>query len=289
MQPLRVQLDRPDRVYAPGDTVRAQISLTANGELPIRRLTAALVCTEHYQLRNSSTEGGEYLIVETSEQKYGERVLLEQAKLPAGQTESWSLEAKLPADAYPSYAGGVFQIEYSVRADADRERAVDLHAQVPMIVTAPWPVDQDDESDEEESEVADVNTTDLKEGVFIVHLEHDGYCEGDTLAGVFIAKPKQNLELTSLKAELVRQEATTEGLSNSQIVLLGSQALSGAVRLASGQRAEFPFRFELPIANLPSVETERAWSSTRVNVTLARPRARDLEASGYFALYSARR
>jgi hypothetical protein len=288
--PLRVELDRPGGIYAPGETVRANITLTASGELAVRSLRVVFVNTERYQLRQLSNEGGDYFATDTSEQILAERLLAEQSTWKPGQTQSWQFEGTIPANALPSHPGQVFQIEYAVRAEADRERAVDLHAEARAIVIARWPTDDESkESGDGESAEDDPNTTVLNEGVFTVRLERDAYREGETVAGTFVANPKRDLDIKGIRMELVRREALLEGLTNSSSQLLATSMISGPTRLRAGTNTEFPFRFELPIDNMPSVETARAWGATVLVATLDRRLARDLEASGHVVVYSAQR
>jgi sporulation-control protein spo0M len=271
-----VALAVPDRAVAPGDELRAVVTVAGADARDVR---AELYYVNTY-LRpapdpagtNQSTSTLETALDLASELSSGPEeeatadVVVQSVSVsttPESAAGDHELLFTLPADAPPTVADAV---EWKVRAMVDR------------------PTGPHDEA------VADVGVASTPEGI-VADIEPGTHWDdqfevivpggqavraGDTLAGTLVITPHKGVKFTDLRVELKGEREDHNKIKHNFVAAKADVA--GATQIEAGQRHEVPFTLAVPADALPTFAADNNILTHTLVVTAARRMRTDLQA-----------
>ncbi len=252
---LRIQLDRPEGPYYPGEIVDAIITLQVDKELKVRQFRAGLLAWEQYTSEDSD---GDQQTRTTLNDFVAQDVFVDNETLYSGNYRTFHSTWQIPADAFPFYQSGTIRSGWLVKATLDLGIKRDINDEYPLPLIVP--LDTQYEQPGLFGESSHPDKADMK-----IWLPRTGWIEGETLEGKLIVNPKEKLEVNEVRLRLGRNEkvhAPRTRVSSSE--WLSKVQAQGKTRFQPNQTVEFPFTLNLPELGCPSRQTE----ATTVTYTL---------------------
>lgn len=245
---ISIQLDRPDGVYAVGDTVNARISLAAEGAGRVREVRAGLVRQHRYQVidrrRDNDGDYRDSYEWRTQETWVSRETLAAEGTLSAN--DSFQFSWQIPPDAAGSCDGDIVKVTWLVKVTVDRAMARDQNEEAALHVVTPRTGQYAQSGD-----FGEVNTS---SGVMMrFSLPTLELVEGDTLRGRLTIEPSQSIDAREVRVELVRDERVNPGdRVNVKQKSMQKIQVAGSTKLVPGQPVWYDFAVPVPEAGSPS-------------------------------------
>lgn len=271
---LAIQLERPDGVYYPGETVRAAVTVTAESGAKFKEIRAGLLLEEKYQTieRTRDSDGDvSYSHVWRTDEQWVRREVLATSNLPKGFRQTFNYEWRLPDSPQPYCQGKIVVARWLVKATIDRTLARDVNAEAPvyLVLAAPSQPSQG-------GELAEENTA-PDAAVMRFQLARVEYVQGETISGRLIVEPRQDLNPRSVNVTLARNEVVAVGdRRNVENVVEGQHQFN--VQLRAGQPVALDFSFPVPAKWCPTYASAKGSVAWRVGATLDLAWKRDIHA-----------
>lgn len=271
---LAIQLERPDGVYFPGETVRAAVTVAAEDGAKFKEVRAGLLLEEKYQTierhRDSDGDTSYNHVWRTNEQWVG-REQLASGSLPKGFRQSFNYEWRLPELLQPYCQGKIVVARWLVKATVDRKLARDVNAETPLYVVVPAPA-----RPAQGGRLAEENSAPDVASMWF-ELPRLEYVQGETVTGRLLVEPRQDLSPRSVQISLVRHEVVPGGdRTNVENVVEARQDY--AAQLRAGQPAAFDFSFGVPAKWCPTYQSGSGRVGWRLSATLDLAWKRDVHA-----------
>lgn len=252
---IRIQLDRPEGPYYPGERIEASFTLQVDKELKVRQFRAGLLAWEQYTSEDSD---GDQQTRTTRNDYVAQDVFMDNEIIYSGNYRTYHSSWQIPADAFPPYQSETIRAGWLVKATLDLGMKKDINDEYPLPLIVP--LDNQIEQPGLFGESSHPDKVDMK-----FWLLRTGWVEGESLEGKLIVNPKEKLEANEVRLRLGRNEkvhAPRTRISSS--AWLSKEQVEGKTRFQPNQVVEFPFSLRLPELQCPSRQTE----ATTVTYTL---------------------
>ena len=265
---FRVELS--ENTLRPGDEMNVRVSLVPRDGFEVRRGAVVIECIESYVELSPSMNTGRY---GTGRQRLKgsrilyrhEEVIIEDGRMRRGLPFYCDFEWVVPSDALPTVIGesrDVFDIgiAWTVTTSFDVAGARDFNDRQQIAIGSPL-ADTDEASRTLVREFTD------DEVALTLTLGRSGYVSWETIEGTLRAEVLQDLDVTEVRAELVRIESF--GYDGDDF-LVGRVRLEGEADLPQGGTREWHFRLETGEVYAPTLRTDYSSIRWLVRCVLAR-------------------
>ena len=265
---FRVELS--ETTLRPGDGLNFRVSLVPRDGFQVRRGTVVIQCVESYVVITPGMNTGRY--GQGTQRLKGMRILYQQEeviiddrRMRRGLPFYADIDWVVPSDALPTAIGqtrDVFDvgIAWTVTTSLDVAGARDFYDQQQIVVGSP-PAAADEPSGALVREVAD------DESALTLTLDKGRYSSWEMIEGTLRAEILQDLDVTEVRAELVRVESF--GYDGDDF-LAGRIRLEGESDLRQGGTREWHFQLETGEVYAPTLSTEMSSIRWVVRCVLAR-------------------
>ena len=256
---LSVTLDRPSGVYAPGETIHANIVFHSPADLRVHEARITLLRRERYERRDghdmdddeSETSTSASLLCQVDEKEIAGQVVLRDARLPARTRRAYTFTASSPASAHPTWRGGkIVDLAWLVRATIHDGQGSTHMAQQELVV-ANAPIRLPGSGGEFGRATSDAVA---KLGFALTGKE---WLTGDAIDGHLIIQPQQDVDVSGVRVELERIELVTEGTDHTAREKWTAR-LADRTHLPAGPTVALPFTVAIPHPRPVSGRTARA-------------------------------
>jgi hypothetical protein len=281
---ISIQLDRPDGVYAVGETVRTRISLAAEKAGNVREVRAGLVRQHRFQKieqrRDSDGDYQDSYQWQTNETWVTREALATQGELSANKAVEFAWQ--IPADAAASCEGDIVKVTWVVKVTVDRAMARDQNEEVPLTIVSP-PTGAYAQA----GEFGEMNTS---SGVAMrLSLPTLEYVEGSTIQGRLSVEPSQSIDAREVRIELVRQERVNVGdRVHVKDKTVEKAQLVGSTKLQPGQPVAYDFTLTVPEAGAPSHDLGDTVVTWLLAGIIDRPMRGDYRVAQWIGVYNGR-
>lgn len=266
---LTVSLDRPEGVYLPGETLKAEISFECQKDVHVQVGRAVLICEEEFDYRSwdSSTDSDGNTDESLCEHRYSQRyefdaqVFVLDTTLTAGSVHHFTYTTQIPQPALASTPGQIIKVRWLVKATLDRKLAADYNTETELTIPAALTAASAPGKYGQSSEMDQTNLS--------LELPGTAWLAGTTISGTLHIHPLKDFDVTGVRLELARKETVSydQGLEKEEVIKV---KLGEKMRLKAGQTMSLPFQVQMPQPCPPSGVTEN-WSLTwRLRGVLAR-------------------
>jgi hypothetical protein len=279
---ISVGVDRPDGVYAVGDTVGAQITLAAEKAGNVREVRAGLVRQHRFQTIDRQRDSdGDYRDVyqwQTRETWVTREVLANQGELSANDTHRF--EWQIPPDALASCSGEIVQVSYVVKVTVDRAMARDQNEEVAVTVVAPTTGAYTQSGD-----FGEMNTNaGVEMRLSLPTLE---YVEGGTINGRLTVEPSQSIDAREVRVELMRQERVRAGeREHVKDKTMEKVQVAASPTLVPGTPLAYDFSLTVPESGSPSHDVGDTAVIWMLVGTVDRPMRGDFTVAQWVGVYN---
>ena len=263
-------MELSETTLKPGEELNIRVSLVPRDGFQVRRGAVVIECIESYVELSPGMNTGRY---STGTQRLKgtrilyrqEEVIIDDRRMRRGLPFYADVDWVVPSGALPRVIGhtrDVFDvgIAWKVTTSLDVAGARDFYDQQQIVVGSP-PADADGPTEPLVRELAD------EESALTLTLSKGGYNSWEMIEGTLRAEISQDLDVTEVRAELVRVEAF--GYDGDDF-LAGRIRLEGDPDLRQGETREWHFQLETGEVYAPTLRTD--YSSVRwlVRCVLAR-------------------
>ena len=249
--------------YLPGDVATIWVSVHSPVDLTVRGGRIDLRSVHRYTYGSVSRPTGvEHMardaVTRTDEEIIDEQPFLEQGCIGAHTPFERAVSFRLPQGTPPSGTGVITATEWWVRARLELTAAVDLRAEVPIIVLAP----------------SDLHRRSVKRHATV---RSDGECDlsftfprvgvrtGEALRGALVLTARREFEARGVRIELIRHELVKpppnadEGAArNSAETVVAEAAIAPHLQLWPREARSLPFALAVPADAHPTSRTKRS-------------------------------
>lgn len=260
---IQVNLERP--YYFPGEAVKATVTVQAEKETQVEEGQIVLYCREEYKVEEEERDSDGDMHTTTrwvrDETKVANKVILNQASLPAGIAQTFEFAEKLAPNALATGEGKTLKVKWFVKASLGRKMALDWNAEKEVTVVIAPPA--------KSNHPAEFGTSNKPGEVELAFaLPSREWVTGETIAGELLVNPKKDFEINEIKIKLEHVE-TVKGEGDTKIEDQSVKPM-GKVKMSSGQSLRYPFKLILPAAQLPTGATMHGSVSWKLSASLAR-------------------
>ena len=265
---FRVELS--ETTLRPGDELKVRVSLVPRDGFQVRRGTVVIECIESYVEILSGMHTGRYgqgtrRMKGTRILYRQEEVIIDDRRMRRGLPFYADFDWVVPSDALPTVIGhsrDVFDvgIAWRVTTSLDVAGARDFYDQQQIVVGSP-PAAPDEPSESLVREIAD------DESALTLTLAKGMYSSWEMIEGTLRAEILQDMEVTEVRAELVRVESF--GYDGDDF-LAGRIRLEGDADLRQGETREWQFQLETGEVYAPTLMTDYSSVKWMVRCVLAR-------------------
>lgn len=244
---ISVQLDRADKIYKPGETVHARVTLEGVKDLKIQNARVALVSVQEYEYRHRERDSdGDYetrTSKTTDELKVWEQQFLGETTIKGNSNQTFEFDMTLPPDALPTVEGGkILNHSWVVKTTLDRKLAGDVEdKQTLYVLTGP--------SEKMLGSGTHGSSNEPDQAELALKLPDTQFAVGDTISGELIIRPKKEFDATEIRVELARLEKVPRDEGNEHKANVPVK-LAGGTRLLPGNEVVLPFQLKIP-ASVP--------------------------------------
>ncbi|MCX6033131.1 MAG: sporulation protein [Chloroflexi bacterium] len=280
---LTVTVDRGLRVYNPGETVKATVTLESARELKIRAGHVAFVCQEDYKYGYETTDSdgnrSTSAIWGQTKHPVDQRDFLGETVFPANTHQTYDFTFLIPAAAPPTGSGSIYRLKWIVEVKLDRKLAGDMRgeAEVAVVSTPPGqlvtPGEYGQSSEPGEAELA-------------FFLPSKEWVLGQTITGELRIHPHKEFTANEIRVELVRHEYVSVEDGNSADTVAVKAKLAGKTQLRAGQPQIFPIQVPIPADAVPSMEGEEGVIMWHLKGILSRTLRSDTCIEGEVMVYT---
>jgi len=276
-------IDLENKSFFPGDTLDVRLYLTPQESFHIRSGTVELICTEVYWRRVTTSTGK---TTTTSNRKFRRTLFRAKEKFlgiidaTSGMSLSEAVSFTIPTNVPPTVEGKTASITWGLDAKLDIAKMRDVHTQ--RIITIK-PILM----------AHAVDDPNQRPPAIIAH-DSSGHCDlsltlysdtagaGGTLQGTLEMQVKKEVDVREVRIELeVKEEA---GTKSSRTVVDSVPCESGS-SFNYGDFRQWPFRFQIPQAPLPTITTSSTKVRWRVKGVMDRKMKQDFEAEKEIQVY----
>jgi hypothetical protein len=262
----------------PGTTAKGRIVLTASGVTAGRGVVAALVATEQWRYRQTTSDGQGHTttrtVTRTEELQRLPVQLSGPITLTAGECREFDLEAPVPPLGPATLEANVSRLTWALEVKLDREGGFDSSIEVPIRVLQPTALLRAGVVHVGEFalyEAADSATGEAKARLEIKPMP---ICIGAPMEGSLSIEMGRELDLQEVRLELrVKARATVSSGEEEEITVWVGR-LAGAGKFGGAVQA-IAFKADVPAIYLPTVELPHGRTDATCHVILARSMARD--------------
>jgi hypothetical protein len=284
---INLTLDRSDRIYSPGETIRAHLMVSGEKDLKVQQGRIALVYREEYQRRyetwHSDSHGHRHKSVEhsweTDELETGRQVFLGEGVIASGSRQTCDFEFTLPPDASPSCGeGSIIHVAWIVKATLDRKMAADVEAcpEICVVSTAPGRY-------REAGEFGSSNEP--GEAEMALRLRGKEYTLADAIRGELVVRPTKSFDISEARIELVRREYVPRDMGHEHLDVFRIKIAEGS-KLQAGQQITWPFRIEIPGTGFGTMQTRNSSVTWSLRGVLARRLRGDTQVEDQVYVYN---
>jgi hypothetical protein len=282
---MQVELVEPSRTYYPGDRFGVRVTLKADAGLEAQEAVVTFGYVEHYQAkrrervrRDNRTREVESEVWLKDEQELARQVLLAPGKQGAAIDRTWEYEFTIPPEAPPTLEGKIVRVQWLVRGKIDIKLATDINAEAEVRVGQRAPGQRTAPSDYSESEG-------LEDASAAIQLPRQEWRAGETIDATLVLKPASTLDVSGVRAVVVRWETVTPYLGNNAAVEGVPVAVRGGTKFEAGQSYELPFQIKLPDAPGGVIETSHSQVVWFLKVVLDRRLRSDMSVTAPLWVY----
>ncbi len=249
---LQLTVDRPDKLYYPGDTVRAEVLIEGKRDLKIQRGRVALFYVEEYQYRYDDSDNDEQTSWETNEQCIDQQVIIQEGVIPGDARQTYKFITTLPDDTYPTCEGGkLAKAKWLVKVTLGRKLALNYNVEQEINVAV--------------SPSAQVNNA----GVFGASNKPDDvelafelpgkeWVAGETIEGQLRVSPKKAFKAKGVRVELVRREYVAHKKGNEYVTTTAQVKVAKNIEFQPDQNLTYPFDLTIPASSPPTKGTRHS-------------------------------
>lgn len=285
---LAVTLDRPNKIYKPGETIHAVVNVQGVKDLKIQSAKIALVSREEYEYKyertttdsDGSTSTEDETSTVTDEQKVWEQQFSGETTIKGGSTQNFEFNIPIPANAMPTVDDGkILNLTWLVRTTLDRKLAGDVEDKQEIDVVAP-PVAVPSGAGEFGV------SNEPGEADMVLRLPKYTFALGETVSGELVIRPKKAFDATEIRVELVRREFVPRDEGN-EYRQDEKFKLAGGTKLVSGQEMTVPFQFKIPTARPITANTRHGTINWYLRGILSRRMRGDTMVEQQVLIYNA--
>jgi hypothetical protein len=271
-----VSLER-DHVL-PGTAAKGKVVVTASGGTAGRGVVAALVATEQWRFRQTTSDGQGHAqtrtVTRTEELQRLPVQLSGPITLSAGERREFDVEVPVPPLGPATLEANVSRLTWALEVKLDREGEFDSSIEVPLRVLQPTALLRAGVVHVGEFalyEAADSATGEAKARLEIKPMP---ICVGMPMEGSLSIEMGRELDLQELRLELrVKAKATVSSGEEEEITIwVGRLAGKGKF---GGTAQAIAFKADVPAMYLPTIELPHGRTDATCHVILARSMARD--------------
>ena len=262
----------------PGTAAQGHVTLTASGGTEGRGIVAALVATEQWRYRESSTDGQgstrSRTVTRTEEHRRLPVQLSGPITLGAGERRELGFEVPVPPLGPATLEADVSRLTWDLELKLDREGAFDSAIVVPVRVLQPTALLR--AGVVHVGEFALYEAADSASGEARARLEMKPMpiCIGAPMEGTLNVETEREMDLQEIRLELrVKVRATVSSGEEEERTIWAGQ-LVGPGRFGGAART-IPFRVDVPPLYLPTIELPHGRTDATCHVILARAMALD--------------
>jgi hypothetical protein len=262
----------------PGTTAKGKVMVTASGGTAGRGIVAALVATEQWRFRQTTTDGQGHsqtrTVTRTEELRRLPVQLSGPITLTGGERREFDVEVPVPPLGPATLEANVSRLTWALEVKLDREGAFDSSIEVPLRVLQPTALLRAGVVHVGEFALYEAADSATGEARARLEIKPMPICAGAPMEGSLIIEMERELDLQEVRLELrVKARATVSSGEEEEITIwVGRLAGAGRFGGASGPIA---FSADVPSMYLPTIELPHGRTDATCHVILARKMARD--------------
>lgn len=281
---LTVTLDRATKIYAPGETIHANVRVEGVKDLKIQAAKIALVSREEYEYKYETRDSDGDLETRTSkttdELKVWEKQFLNETTIKANSNQTFEFDIPLPPNALPSVEGGnILNHEWLVKTTLDRKLAGDVEDKQTVYVLAPA-------SNKMLGAGTYGSSNEPGEAELSLRVSNTQFAVGEIIAGEFIIRPQKDFDVTEIRVELERIESVPRDEGNT-VQDAQTVKLAGGTKLTRGNEMVMPFQIKVPTSAPITCRTRHGSIEWMLRGVLSRRMRGDTIVEQEIFLYSA--
>jgi hypothetical protein len=271
-----LNLERVDLL--PGTTAKGSVAVVAEHGTDGRGLIAALIATEQWQFKETSTDAQGHphsrTVTRTEELQRLPVQLADAVSLAAGERRELNFEVPVPPLGPATLDATVSRLTWELEIKLDRPGGLDSAIVVPVTVLQPTALLRAGVVEVGEFALYEAADSATDEARASVEIKPMPICVGAPIDGRLTIETNGQLDLQEVRLEIrVKVRATvSSGLEEELTPWVGQLAGPGPF---GGASQAIPFRGDIPATYLPTVELPHGRSDATFHVILARPWARD--------------
>lgn len=276
---LDVVLER--EAYLPGEVVNALIKVGGTKDLAIQGGRVELLWANRYTYHDSQNHRDETRSVTTTDEEIvATEHFLNEGTIRTGDVSEHAVALTIPRGTPPSGEGTITSTRWKVRAVLDIRRARDVNAEAELTMHSPI------ETHAQRAHTP-LHGDSVKDCEMAFRLVSRHVRPGDTIEGVLLFGPSQDVDTQEVRIELVRREVVPRGEGNTDETTVLSGPIAGPNRYGGGARYEFPFRMPVPPQPFyPSLQTAQTSVHWILRAVVNRKLRSDYNLSAELNLYT---
>jgi hypothetical protein len=268
-----------DRVgLLPGTTAKGSVALVAEHGTDGRGLIAALIATEQWQFKETTTDAQGHprsrTVTKTEELRRLPVQLADQLSLAPGERRELVFEVPVPPLGPATLEATVTRLTWDLEVKLDRPGGFDSAIVVPVTVLQPTALLRAGVVQVGEFALYEAADSATDEARASVEIKPMPICVGAPIDGRLTIETTGQLDLQEVRLEIrVKAKATVSSGLDEELTLWVGQ-LVGPGPFGGGSQV-IPFRGDIPATYLPTIELPHGRTDATFHVILARSWARD--------------
>lgn len=265
---VRLELDRPNNGYLPGETVQAKVTVEGEKDIKIQQGRITFLYCEEYEYRHEEwvrdSKGHSRRVQRTSrttdEREVSKQVFLGESTIAAGSKQDYEFNFAIPPDAPPFAKGGIIKSQWLVKATLDRKMAGDVEEKTDVYVLTTVPASQPGDYGE---------CNEPGEAEMALSLPATTFALGETIEGKLIIRPRKAFDANEVRIELEQNERVPRDLGHEQKQTQTVKLATGT-KLAPGNDLVLPFTIAVPTGSAVTCRTPNGSIAWKLKGVLAR-------------------
>lgn len=239
---LYVTLERANKIYAPGETIHARVSVQGVKDLKIQAARIALVSREEYEYQSESRDSdGDRSTSKTrttDEVNVWQEQFMGETTIKGNSNQTFEFDMLLPPNALPSVDGGkILNHEWVVKTTLDRKLLSDTEDKQTIYVPS-------GPSDNMRGAGEYGFSNEPAEAELLLKLPNTQFALGETIAGEFIIRPQKDFDVSDIRVELEQFEDVPRDEGNTHKEKREVK-LAGGTKLKRGNELVLPFQIKI--------------------------------------------